>query len=97
MLGRRGMTSHREGQIDGSVFTATKDGANIRLSRDPHPEAKGYTVVEAPGLLVLFPTDRGNFTPLVPLAKVEPSDPSDHDAQLRNAFIAVGTRVAPSV
>ena len=37
------------------TFSATKKGCTVRLSRDPHPDADGYLVVEAPGLLVLFP------------------------------------------
>jgi hypothetical protein len=88
--------SHPKNQSDGPVFTATKDGASLRLSRDPHPDASGYTLVEAPGLLVLFPIERGSSRPSVPLAQVEPSAHSGHDAQLRDAFDALGSRVAPS-
>jgi len=77
------------------MFTATKQGLNIRLSRDPHPGTDGYLVVEAPGLLVLFPKDRSSESvALVPL--IDLSGRLDQDAQLRDAFAALGSRVPAS-
>ncbi len=81
------------------MFNATKHGVNVRLSRDPHPGAAGYLVVEAPGMLVLFPKERGDSDTSVTgtLPQAERSDCSGYDAQLRDAFEALSSRVSRSV
>jgi hypothetical protein len=88
--------SNHENNSDGPVFTATKNGTDVRLSRDPHPGTDGYLVIDTPGLLVLFPKSRGDSEPLRIPPEIEFSDRSDHDAQLRSAFDSLGSRVAPS-
>ena len=80
-------------EADGSpVFTVTKKGRLLELSRDPHPESDRYMAIEAPGMLVLFAKE-GN-SPF--LAENEAAAPAGHpqhepdrDAQLRLAFAAL--------
>jgi hypothetical protein len=81
----------------GPMFTAVKEGATLRFSRDPHPGTRDYLVVEGPGVLVLFPKDRGAPVPPLLRPEIEPADHADHDAQLRDAFQALGSRVPASV
>jgi hypothetical protein len=88
--------SNRQEHSDAPIFTATKVGVNVQFSRDPHPGTDTYLVIEAPGLLVLFPKDRGGSEPLDTLPQIEPLGGSDHDAVLRNAFDALGSRVTAS-
>jgi hypothetical protein len=85
--------SNRDDPGDGPVFTASKDGVTLRFSRDPHPGTEGYLVVEGLGLLVLFPNNRGDSELPSVLHQIEVPDRSDHDAQLRDAFQALGSRV----
>lgn len=79
------MTDNRDDRSEGSVFTATKRGMDVRLSRDPHPGTDGYLVVEAPGLLVLFQNDRSHSQSKMAPLHTQASE-RDHDAQLRVAF-----------
>jgi hypothetical protein len=88
--------SNRQEHSDAPIFTATKVGVNVQFSRDLHPGTDTYLVIEAPGLLVLFPKDRGGSEPLDTLPQIEPLGGSDHDAVLRNAFDALGSRVTAS-
>jgi hypothetical protein len=88
--------SNPQDHDDGPMFSATKEGVTLRFSRDPHPGAESYLVVEAPGLLVLFPKDRGDSEPSGVLSQIELTDRSDHDVQLRDAFKALGSRVPTS-
>lgn len=79
------------------TFSATKKGCTVRLSRDPHPDADGYLVVEAPGLLVLFPKERTEPKEASLDRKSKEVEHRDRDAQLRDAFLTLGSRVPPSV
>jgi hypothetical protein len=82
---------------DGPMFSATKDGTTLHLSRDPHPGTQTYLVIEAPGLLMLFPKDCRDSEPSSELPEIEPAERPDHDAQLRYAFQVLGSRVPASV
>jgi hypothetical protein len=87
--------SDHEYDGESTTISATKDGVTLRFSRDPHPGTESYLVVDAPGLLVLFPKDRDPQPPRVP-PPIEPADRSDHNDQLRQAFQALGSRVPAS-
>ena len=89
--------SDRQDHGDGPMFSATKEGVTLRFSRDPDPGTESYLVVEAPGLLVLFPKDRADSKPPGVLPRIESTNRSDHDVQLRDAFQALGSRVPASV
>jgi hypothetical protein len=82
---------------DEPMFSATKRGRNIQLSRDPHPDADGYLVVEAPGLLVLFSKERTESKEATRNHGPKKVERSDRDAQLRDAFLTLGSRVTSSL
>jgi hypothetical protein len=80
----------------GPFSSASKTGRTVHLSWDPDPGTGSYFVVEAEGLLVLFP-ERKQQSASAP----DPPPPSsrgaiDHNAQLQDAFAALKSRVPPS-
>jgi hypothetical protein len=86
-----------------TVFSATKRGTVVELGRDPHPDADRYLVIEAPAMLVLFPSTKREREKKGPAseewAQFAPADmtPPDRDKQLRHAFDVLKGRVSPSV
>jgi hypothetical protein len=82
----------------GEIFGATKNGATLEFSRDPHPGTDRYLVIDAPGMLVLLPKNGPEAAFLEPVNEQDRGDAApDHDRQLRAAFTALGTRVSDSV
>jgi len=81
---------------DGPIFSATKTGAVVEFTRDPHPGTDRYLVIEAPGLLVLFPEEKPRQDPVESLPSEPSSDRPDRDAQLRHAFGVLRNRVPAS-
>lgn len=82
------------------VFFATKKGKALRLERDPDPATKQYMVMDAPGMLLLFPKSKNGDKPVeLPEFLQEPrsSNGIDRDAQLRRAFDALKSRVSQTV
>jgi hypothetical protein len=89
------------GEDGASLFEATKVGRRIDLKRDPHPDTTKYTVIEGPGILVLFPKDGSamNETPTPPSApstRARSRGNPDRNAHFRNAFQILKSRVPPS-
>lgn len=80
----------------GPIFSATKKGPVLEFTRDPHPGTSGYLVVEAPGVLVLFPKDGPREAAPDVEAGGRGSDRPDRDGQLRRAFSTLRSRVPAS-
>lgn len=81
------------------VFTVTKKGRLLELSRDLHLESDRYMAIEAPGMLVLFAKEndtppRTGHEPVAPA--VHSREEPDRDSHLRRAFAALSSRITPS-
>lgn len=90
------MHDDTSGEEEAPVFEATKIGRRIDLERDPHPDTTKYTVIEGPGMLVLFPNEKPARSDELRTGPPPPHDSPDRDAHFRNAFHVLNDRVTPS-
>ncbi len=81
---------------DRDVGPFTKSGKTLHLSRDPDPDTHGYFVVEAEGMLVLFPEKGHSMSATLASSLPASRSSTDHDVQLRDAFAALTSRVTQS-
>jgi hypothetical protein len=88
--------THRD-DTEPAFFTVVKRGCDLQLSSDPHPSVERYLAIEQHGLLVMFPEEARDLESVdASRPPAGPADGLDHDAQLRDAFLALTGRLTSS-